>query len=158
MDAWLAALEETPLSLAIKKSVWVYPAAELLHILGFVLLVGCAVAFDLRLLGLSRSISVRALAGHLLPWAQVGLAIVVPTGVTMFLNEPTMMAANPAFRVKLVLVSLGILNALSFRWPFRTVSHWDTTVPVPLPVRLNALLSLLIWISTITAGRLIAYT
>ena len=84
--------------------------------------------------------------------------MVVPSGVTMFLNEPTMLAANPAFRVKLVLIALGILNALSFRWPFRTVSHWDTTVPFPLPVLLNALLSLLIWVATITAGRLIAYT
>ena len=158
MDDFLAALEETPLSTTIKESIWLYPAAELVHILGFVLLVGCAFAFDLRLLGLSRSISIRALARHLLPWAQVGLALIIPTGITMFLTEPTMMAANPAFRVKLVLVTLGLLNALSFRWPFRTVSHWDTATPAPLFVRLNALLSLLIWLATITAGRLIAYT
>ena len=158
MDEWLAALEETPLSLAIKESIWLYPAAELLHIIGFVLLVGCAFAFDLRLLGLSRSISVRALTRHLLPWAQGGLALIIPTGITMFLNEPTMMAANPAFRVKLVLVTLGLLNALSFRWPFRLVDHWDHQLPTPLFVRLNALFSLLIWLSTLTAGRLIAYT
>ena len=158
MEEWLAALEETPLSQAIKASVWLYPAAEYLHIVGFVLLVGCAFAFDLRLLGLSRGISVRALAGHLLPWAQLGLAVIVPTGLAMFLNEPIMMAANPAFRVKLVLVAAGILNALSFRWPFRGVDRWDRDVPAPLGVRLNALLSLAIWLSTLAAGRLIAYT
>jgi hypothetical protein len=158
VEAWLAALEETPVSLAIKESVWVYPVAEFLHIVGFVLLVGSAVGFDLRLLGLSRSISVRALAGHLLPWAQVGLAIVVPTGVTMFLNEPTTMAANPAFRVKLVLVACGIANALVFRWPFRSVERWDRDVTAPLGARLNAVLSLILWLSTLAAGRLIAYT
>jgi hypothetical protein len=157
VDDLLAALEELPLSLTIKQSVWIYPAAEFLHIVGFVLLVGSAVAFDLRLLGLSRAISVRALAGHLLPWAQVGLAIIVPTGVTMFLNEPTTMAANPAFRVKLVLVALGIANALSFRWPFRAVDRWDRDTAAPGWVRLNAVFSLLIWFCTLAAGRLIAY-
>ena len=154
----LGALEASALSTTIRESVWVYPAAEFLHIVGFVLLVGSAIGFDLRLLGFSRTISVRALAGHLLPWAQTGLAIIVPTGVTMFLNEPTMIAANPAFRVKLVLVACGIANALSFRWPFRGVDRWDRDVAAPLGVRLNAVLSLLIWLSTLAAGRLIAYT
>lgn len=158
MDELLAALEETPLSQAIKESIWVYPIAELLHIVGFVLLVGSALAFDLRLLGLSRTISVRALAGHLLPWAQVGLAIIVPTGITMFLNEPTTMAANPAFRIKLVLVTCGIANALSFRWPFRGVDRWDRDLAAPLGVRLNAILSVVIWLCTLAAGRFIAYT
>jgi hypothetical protein len=152
-----ASLEASTLSTTVRESVWIYPAAEFLHIVGFVLLVGSAVAFDMRLLGLSRAISVRALADHVLPWAQVGLAIVVPTGVTMFLSEPTMTAANPAFRVKLCLVAFGIANALSFRWPFRSVDRWDRDVAVPLGVRLNAVLSLAIWFCTLAAGRLIAY-
>jgi len=157
LEEALAALEETTLSTTVRESVWIYPAAELLHIIGFVLLVGSAITFDLRLLGLSRGIPVRALAGHVLPWAQLGLAIVVPTGLTMFLSEPSMMAANPAFRVKLILVACGIANALSFRWPFRAVSRWDQDAVAPVWVRLNAVLSLVIWLSTIAAGRLIAY-
>ena len=154
---WLAALEESGLSTTIRESRWVYPIAEFLHIVGFVLLVGSAVAFDLRLLGLSRGISVSALAGHVLPWARVGLGIVVPTGVTMFLNEPVMMAGNPAFRIKLVLVAVGVANTLVFRWPYRSVARWDREAPTPVVARLNAVFSLVVWLATLLAGRLIAY-
>lgn len=154
---WLETLEGTALSAAVRESRWVYPIAEYLHIVGFVLLVGSAVAFDLRLLGLSRSISVSALAGHVLPWARVGLAIVVPTGLTMFINDPVMMAGNRAFRIKLVLVAIGVANTLVFRWPYRSVAHWDRDAPTPVVARLNAVFSLVVWFSALLAGRLIAY-
>src|SRR5215207_4663936 len=79
----LAALEATGPATAARESVWLYPTAEMLHIFGFVLLVGAAVMFDLRLLGLSRGVPVSAMAAHLLPWSRAGLAVVVPTGLLM---------------------------------------------------------------------------
>jgi hypothetical protein len=44
-----------------------YPAVEILHILGFVVLVGSILALDLRLLGLGRAIPIQPMAQLLLP-------------------------------------------------------------------------------------------
>ena len=46
---------------------WLYPIVEIVHILGFVVLVGAALIFDLRLLGLARTLPVTGMASHLLP-------------------------------------------------------------------------------------------
>ena len=64
----LGAIEGLPVAQAMRHWLWLYPAVEIAHILGFVLLVGSIAMFDLRLLGLSKSIPVPALARHLLPW------------------------------------------------------------------------------------------
>jgi hypothetical protein len=154
----LESLEGTALATVVRESAWLYPTAELLNILGFVFLVGAAAMFDLRLLGLSRAVPVRALAGHLLPWSRAGLLVVVPTGLLMFASDATVMAANPAFRLKLLLLLAGGLNALAFHLgPFRSVRDWDRGAPSPARARLAAVLSLLIWTAVIAAGRLIAY-
>lgn len=155
---WLAAIEESGLAAVVKQSTWLYPAAELVHIIGFVLLVGAAAMFDLRLLGLSRGVPVSAMASHLLPWARAGFVLLIPTGVLMFVNDPVTTAANPAFRIKMALIVGGLLNVLVFHWGvFRSVGHWDRMTAAPLAARVAAALSLVIWLATLAAGRLMAY-
>src|SRR5688572_21351901 len=100
---WLTWIERSALGAALREDPWLYPGVEIAHILGFVILVGAAAMFDLRLLGLSPAVSVRALADHLLPWARVGLALAAPTGVLLFISDATTLAVNPAFQVKLLL-------------------------------------------------------
>jgi len=46
--AWLGWLEATALATAMRQSAWLYPAVEIAHIVGFVVLVGSAFMFDLR--------------------------------------------------------------------------------------------------------------
>ena len=131
---------------------------EIIHILGFVILVGAAVSFDLRLLGVSRSLPVSQLARHLLPWARAALILVIPTGFSMFVAHATEMATNPAFQLKLVLIALAGLNAFLFhRGIFRTVAAWDRGVSAPGRARLAGVASLLCWSGTVTCGRLLAY-
>jgi hypothetical protein len=154
----LVAIEETTLATAVRESVWLYPICELLHIVGFVLLVGAAAMFDLRLLGMSRSLPVSTMASHLLPWSRTGLVVAIPTGLLMFASDATATAANPAFRLKLLLIVAAGLNAWAFhRGPFRRVASWDRDAPSPPAARLAAVLSLSIWTAVIAAGRLIAY-
>jgi hypothetical protein len=155
---WLAWLERSGLATALRESTWLYPAVETAHILGFVVLVGAAAMWDLRLLGLSRSVSVSGLGRHLLPWARAGLLVAAPTGLLLFMTDATETAANPAFRLKLVLIAAAGLNAAAFhRWTFGSVQSWDQGVGSPLPARLAGALSLALWTSVITCGRLIAY-
>ena len=156
--AWLGWLETTALAQAMRQWLWLYPVVEIVHIVGIVLLVGAAAMFDLRLLGVSRRLPVAAMARHLLPWARLGLGVMVPTGLLMFSAHATEFAANPAFRLKLALVAAACLNALVFhRWPFRSVSAWNVDAESPPAAKLAAGLSLTLWSGVIACGRLLAY-
>lgn len=155
---WLAELESSRLAEALRSGPLVFPLVEVVHILGFVVLVGAAVMFDLRLLGLSRHLSVSELARHLLPWARRGLAVAVPSGVLLFLPQATQLGTSPVFRLKLLLILLAVLNAgLFHRGVFRTVRDWDAQASTPVPAKAAAIVSLVLWVGVITCGRLLAY-
>jgi hypothetical protein len=156
--AWLVLLESSGFAAAMRHWLWLYPIVEILHILGFVLLVGAAVMFDLRLLGVSRRIPVSDLARHLLPWSRTGLLLVVPSGIAMFTAHATEWIANPAFWVKLTLIALAGLNAWLFhRGTFRSVAGWNQHASAPAAARASAVTSLLLWTGVISCGRLLAY-
>jgi hypothetical protein len=155
---WLSVLEHSSLAEVMRHSLWTYPIVEIVHIVGFAILVGSVVLFDLRLLGFSRTVSIRSLERHLLPWSWVALLLIVPSGVAMLSAHATDFAGNPAFRVKLLLIAFAGVNALTFHYGvFRSVSTWDQHQPTPLAAKAAALLSLAIWLGVITCGRLIAY-
>ena len=156
--AWLVWLESSAVAVAMRQWLWLYPVVEIVHITGIVGLVGGAVMFDLRLLGISRGLSVAALAGHLLSWARVGLGLVVLSGALMFTAHATEWAENPAFRVKILLIVVAGLNAWAFhRWPFRSVAGWDRDTVAPPCARLAAVVSIVLWLAVIACGRLLAY-
>ena len=155
---WLAAVEDSGVGAAMRDSPWLYPAVEIIHLLGLATLVGCAAAFDLRLLGVSRHLPARATARHLLSLARVGFAVAAASGLLLFTADATAIAANPAFRWKLVLIAVAGLNALRFHLgPFRRADGWDFDRPAPAPARLAAGVSLAAWTGAVAAGRLIAY-
>ena len=156
--AWLVWLETSSLAGAMRQWQWLYPIVEIVHILGFVVLVGAAVMFDLRLLGRSRATSVRALAAHLLPWARGAVLLVALSGSLLFLTQAGTYAQSRVFALKLSLIAAAGLNAAVFHaGAFRTVAGWDQGMRAPLPARLAGALSLLLWTGVITAGRLLAY-
>jgi hypothetical protein len=152
------ALEGSALAAAMRHSMWLYPAVEVVHIAGFVLLVGSVAMLDLRLLGFTSSASVRDLARHVLPWTWSALLVVVPTGVAMFSAHAVEFLDNPALRIKLVLILFAGLNAAAFHFGvFRSAPAWDRNARVPGAARWAAALSLVLWLGVIACGRLIAY-
>lgn len=152
-------LEATPLSRAMRYSLWLYPIVETAHIAGFAVLVGAVVLFDLRVLGMSRFVPVRALGRHLLPWAMGSLLLIVPAGLMMFSAHPHDFLGNPVFLLKLTLLALAGANALAFHAGiYRGVHEWNVNLPSPALARVHALASILIWIAVIACGRLLAYT
>ncbi|MCP3136774.1 DUF6644 family protein [Pyxidicoccus xibeiensis] len=155
---WLGWLESTWLADVLRREPLLYPLLETVHILGFVVLVGAAVMFDLRLLGLSRRLPVTELAAHLLPWARRGLAVAAASGALLFLTQATQLGSSPVFGLKLALLLLAGLNAALFhRGVFRSVRDWDTDAAIPPAARVAAVLSVLLWTGVITCGRLLAY-
>ena len=154
----LAAIEALPLAAAMRHSLWLYPIVEIIHILGFVVLAGSVAMLDLRLLGLSKTIPVTALARHILPWTLGALLLVLPSGLLMFIAHASDFISNPAFITKLTLLSLAAGNALWFHLgPYQSVGTWQTKLSPPIAAEASAALSLLLWLGVICCGRLLAY-
>lgn len=146
----LAAIERLPLAVAMRQELWLYPAVEIVHILGFVTLVGSIIVFDLRLLGLTKALPVRALARHVLPWSFGALLLIVPSGLLMFIAHAGDLVGNTAFVVKMSLLFGAAMNAALFHaGVFRGAAAWDSGVAVPVAAKLHAMISLLIWAGVI---------
>ena len=134
-----------------------YPYANLLHILGLVLLVGGIGILDLRLAGLFRRIPVEPLASALTPIAIAGLLLMIPSGATMFAADASTLDDSATFQMKLLLITLALANAIAFRilWGKR-IERWDADPPAL--GRLMAAGSILLWLSVAALGRWIAYS
>jgi len=155
---WLQWLEDSSWSTAIRQSTWMYPALEIAHITGIVLLVGPAFLFDFRLLGFSKNIPVSALERHLLAWARRALILVIPSGVLLFITNAVALAYNPVFHTKLILIGIAAFNVWVFhRIIYQSVQAWNTSTTAPAAARITALVSIFVWIAVIACGRLLAY-
>lgn len=159
MQQWLRWLEASAAATRIRDASWLYPAVETVHIVGFVIAVGAAVTFDLRLLGMSRAIRITELARHVLPWARRGFVLlVVPSGLLLFATQATSLAASGVFRLKLSLIVLAGFNALVFHArTMKSVDTWDCDAPTPVAAKVSGAISLILWMSVISCGRLLAY-
>ena len=158
----LGALEGSGLGQAMRQWLWLYPSVEIVHITGIGLLFGSIVILDLRLLGFSRRIPVKELARHVLPWTSASFLLIVPSGLMMFIAHASDFISSPVFVVKMCLILAAGVNAALFHTiTFPSVGVWDSEqmrkLPPPPSVRAAAAASLLIWLSVIACGRLLAY-
>jgi len=135
----------------------IYPIANLVHLLGLIMLVGGIGFLDLRLAGLFRRIPAPPLSAALTPIALLGLALMIPSGATMFAADAAALVHSTTFGWKLLLILLALSNALAFRllWNQR-IERWD--IDPPVFGRLMAAASVLLWLSVATLGRMIAYS
>ena len=155
------AIEASSLGQAMRQWLWLYPGVEIVHITGIALLFGSIAVLDLRLLGLSRTLSVKKLARHVLPWTAASFALIVPSGLMMFTAHASELIQSGVFVLKMCLILAAGLNAALFHAiTFRTADVWDSEEMRRLPppsARLAGALSLLLWICVIACGRLLAY-
>jgi len=150
------ALQESALGHAMRGSSALYPAVEILHIVGFVVLVGSILALDLRLLGLGRAIPIQPMAQLLLPLSRFGFLLAISMGFLLFSADAAHVVRNPAFQTKLLLIAAALINiVIAHTGPWRRVALWSAEPPGGAKVM--ALVSLLLWLSVVCAGRLIAY-
>lgn len=149
--------ESTAFAAAMRQWLWLYPIVEIVHITGIALLVGSVAMFDLRVLGCSRTLPVRLLARHLLPWTWTRFAIVAATGAMMFTAHATEFWSNPAFAVKLALIAAAGANALWFHpGSDGGAQRWGPGTAAPAPAKAAAALSLALRLGAIGCGRPIA--
>lgn|ERR1043166_5999594 len=156
MDAFFTWIENTGLSTWIRESLSIlaFPGIIVLHTIGMGLLAGTNAVIDLRILGIAKAIPLKPME-RFLPVLWTGLAVNAVSGVLLLIAYPTKALTNPVFYIKLGGIALGLFVLRLIR--IEVFRGTDQRAAGGKAAAL-AVLSLLIWTGTITAGRLLAYT
>jgi hypothetical protein len=146
------ALEQSSLGAAARGSAWLYPLANMSHVLGAALLVGAIVTFDVQVL--RRASNAGIIARAVTPVAACGLALQVASGTVLLAADAMPVVVNPVFQFKMAMFALGLINVAVFRWRF----GGGLKAEIPLAgARWPAALSMASWLLVLLAGRFIAY-
>ena len=153
---WLA---ETPGSIALHESLFMYPLVESVHVLTLCVFVGMSILWDLRLIGVVFAhVPFTDVSRRLFPWMLGGFTVMLISGVLLFYAIPVRSYQSVWFRAKLILLVLAGLNAWLFHVGIgRTVRDWDVAPVAPRRARLAGAASLVLWAGIIVFGRMIAY-
>ena len=150
MVAPIDALQQLPLAVALRESVWAFPLLEIVHIAAIAAMVGSVLTIDMRVFGLRKALPLVELGKLGAGIAVSAFAVIVASGILLFLTDPVGYIANRAFAIKLGLIALAATNMVAF--------HARGSLARPDAIaKAQAALSLLLWLGVIGAGRLIAY-
>jgi hypothetical protein len=145
---------QTALGEGIRESTWLFPVIEAFHLIGLGVTAGAVLLVDLRLLGVGLSKQpVAQLASAAQPWLVGSLALMLSTGIPLFLSEATKCYYSFPFWVKMTSLLLAVLFAFTIR---RRVAA--TALPRPLVDRATALTSLVLWFGVAWGGRWIGFS
>jgi hypothetical protein len=141
----------------LQQSGTAYLFVNAAHILGLGLLLGAMLPLDLRLVLGRSQVALSVLAPVAIRTAAVGLVLALLTGAWLFSVRPADYLENTAFRWKLLLLSLALVNVVVQHRQWRSLGLPDAMRALPVRVRVLAGTSALLWISTLVAGRWIGF-
>ena len=140
---------------AISKSDHLVAAGlQVVHVVGFILLLAALVLMSLRLLNLvlkRQAVADVVADASRLFW--VGLTFAVVSGTLMFVSSPKLYFYKGAFDLKMLLFVIAVLVQFT---AFRRVA--TAAAPHPAFVRATVAFSLLAWFGIGMAGRMIGFT
>lgn len=151
---FLAWLEETGLSIWVRESSWGFFLVLIVHSLSMGIVVGINLAVGLRMLGVAPGVPV-SLMLRFFSFMWAGLGAIVFSGLMLLLAYPTKALTNWVFYFKLACIAGGLYLACHFTSRLR---NWNNDSRLPTQLRLLAVLSIVMWTGSITAGRFLAYT
>jgi hypothetical protein len=147
--------ESAGLIVAMRRSLWLFPVIESVHLMGLALIGGAVLMVDLRLLGVGlRRQPVAVVAREAERWLLVSLFVMLPTGFLLFMASAVKCYYLPAFWVKMTALFLAILFTFSVR---RRVAMGDETRMNPVWARLVAVVSVTLWSAVAIAGRMVGF-
>ena len=152
-------LYETQFSTALRETTWAIPNLQTIHIIAIAVVVGSAIATELRMAGLfatDRALS--TVLQRYLPWMKWALVVLLATGLLLVIAEPGRTLNNTLFWIKMALVGGASLVTLRAR---RTLvaapAGASADIATPEASRGLSWLMLLVWCAIIFCGRFIAY-
>ncbi len=148
----MMAFEHSGLGHAARSTGWLYPLANLVHVLGAALVVGAIATFDIQVLRNPRTAPI--VPHTAIPVAVVGLVFQAASGVVLLSAEASTLVKNPAFQFKMAMLIFALGNVAVFHRRFGRALKGGA----PLDgARTLAAVSLASWILVLLAGRSIAY-
>ena len=160
MRDFLSWMESSALGQAMRDAgPWSYAVVNLSHVLGVAALFGAILVLDLRLLGLWRRVPIAALASATVPVGKAGVAVALVTGVLLLATNATEYIGNPFLILKFPAIAVGLINVFVLSrlpaWKARGVRELSPGERRQL--QLMGGMSLISWLTAVTAGRMIAY-
>jgi hypothetical protein len=147
-------LENTSVALWVGESLWAYPFMLSLHVVGLAIVVGLLSMLDLKLLGSFKGIRVASLL-PLIKFAWIGFLINAVSGVFLFTSQASYFVTSTVFLTKLGCIFVGAILTKVMQNKL-VKANADGSVE-DVSMKGLAIISLLIWLVAITAGRMTAY-
>jgi hypothetical protein len=143
----------------VRETPWVYPIIMATHLTCLALFGGMILLTDLRLLGVAlTSTPVSGVVAGLRLWKRLGFAITVICGLLLAGSEAERYVSNPYFWIKMTLLLLvGVHTPIFKPQVYDHPEKLDNLTVMPRNVKVAAGISLILWISIPTMGRMIAY-
>ena len=140
-------------------SVLAYPIVMSTHLTCIALFGGMILMTNLRLLGVTfRSLTITQVVTSFRPWKRLGAVVMIGTGLLLATCEATKYAPNPYFWTKMAVLGLIGVHGLVFRpLVYTRTEELDKSPVIPTKAKVAAILSLLLWTTMFTMGRMIAY-
>jgi len=140
----------------IRKSSWLFPVIEAIHLLGLGVIGGAVLVVDMRLLGLGlKRQSAAELARNAQPWLVGSLVLMIITGGLLFLSEAIKCYYHDAFWFKMSCLFLAIVFTFTIQ---RKVTMTDETRVSPVWSKVVAIVSVLLWAGVGIGGRWIGFS
>jgi hypothetical protein len=154
LDSVLNDIQNSAVAHAISKSNHLVGAAlQIVHVLGFIVLLASLVLISLRVLGIAFKrqpiVQVTNDAMRLI-WS--GLTAALVSGTLMFVANPKQYYFNWAFELKMLLLVIAVIVQVTM---FRKIAASET--PNPMFARIGVALSLVAWFSIGLAGRAVGF-
>ena len=134
---------------------WIWPSLEALHFIGLWLILGIILMVNMRLLGFMRAVPYSAFH-RLLPWAALGLALNVVTGMMFVTGTPEQYGANVSFLWKIIFLVIAGLNLL-YITVFEGPWHVDAGKQAPLRVKVAGATAIVSWVLVMYFGRMLPF-
>ena len=152
-------MNETPWSVALRESFYVWPILEASHVMTLMLFVGTIIMVDLRMLGLVyRNVPLSEMDRRILPLTVAGFILLVITGLLLFYAKPLVYYHSLFFRLKILLIVAAMINILVYHFRIqKDMAAWDSDPKPPRSARISAAISLSAWVFVVITGRMIAY-
>ena len=160
LPEFLAWVQASPLGVVMRGSgPWTYGLVNLGHILGVSTLFGSILILDLRLLGLWRRVPLAGLSRVTVPVGQTGFVMAAITGVCLLSSNASEYLDNPFFAIKFPAIGLGLINVavLGRLSGWRARADRDLSHAERRQLAVVGAVSLICWLTAISAGRMIGY-
>lgn len=150
-------LQATPLSVAIQSTLWVTPLLQTIHIVMIGIVFVSMLNVALRVLGQVRTDEPLAdVWRRFAPWFWSALAVMAATGLVLSISEPIRQVTALSFWLKMSLLAVGVISALSFGRVIRADAGAASSASSG-KARVVAVATVLLWVAIMFLGRWIAY-